>query len=232
MIRITKPTEVPEILQTKGAEKCDEMCRDYDKGVRKFKFKGEIYGHKEVKDLLIRIQNDKCVYCETKFTHDSPGDIEHFRPKSLYYWLAYDWKNLFLSCEECNRRYKKNNFPLIKNAGRNKSHHDSRTENPYFINPEDEDPENYISFRGEIIYAKNGNVRGKRTIKGMGLNRTKLENDRRNHLKRLKYIFDLAQNNPPSPLRDEALAHLEECASAEGEYSAMVKAALAVGFKL
>ena len=92
-------------------------------------------------------------------------------------------------------------------------------------------PEEFISFRSEIIYAVNGDIRGKETIEGMGLDRTTLENDRRNYLKKLKLIFDLAQNNPPSPLRDEALAHLEECASAKGEYSSMVKAALAVGFK-
>lgn len=231
MIQITKPAEIPLILQTKGAAKCNEMCADYDKGVRKFKFDGEIYGHQEVKDLLIQIQNDKCVYCETKFTHDSPGDIEHFRPKSLYYWLAYDWKNLFLSCEECNRRHKRNNFPLSNPADRNNSHHDAREEALYFIHPEDENPEDYISFRGEIIFAVNGDIRGRETIKGIGLDRTKLENDRRNHLKRLKFIFDLAQNNPPSPLRDEALAYIQESASADGEYSAMVKAALALGFK-
>ncbi|CAN5395094.1 hypothetical protein BH10ACI1_BH10ACI1_02240 [soil metagenome] len=163
--------------------------------------------------------------------HDSPGDIEHFRPKSLYYWLAYDWKNLFLSCEECNRRYKRNNFPLLDSAERNVSHHDSRTEKPFFIQPENEKPEKFISFRGEIIYAVNDEIRGKKTIEGMGLDRTKLENDRRNYLKNLKFIYNLAQNNPPSPLRDEALAHLEECASARGEYSAMVNAALIAKFK-
>lgn len=231
MIQIDKPEKSPAILETKGAEEYSKMCRAYDEGTRKFKFDGDIYGHPEVKQLLYEIQSEKCVFCETNFTHDSPGDIEHFRPKSLYYWLAYDWKNLFLSCEICNRTYKRNKFPLLNPADQNHSHHDSRTENPFFVHPADEKPEEFISFRGEIIYAVNADVRGKETIKGMGLDRVKLENDRRNHLKTLKYIFDLAQNNPPSPLRNEALHYLEECASAKGEYSSMVKAALAVGFK-
>jgi len=186
MIQITKPEKVPEILQTKGAKECGEMCQDYDKGVRKFKFDGDIYGHAEVKQLLYEIQNEKCIYCETKFTHNSPGDIEHFRPKSLYYWLAYDWKNLFLSCEECNRRYKRDKFPLFNPANKNNSHHD--------------------------------------------FDRTKLENDRRNHLERLKLIY-LTRDYMPPTLRDEADAVLERDTSAKGEYSAMVKAALAVGFE-
>ncbi|CAN5259435.1 hypothetical protein BH10ACI1_BH10ACI1_20670 [soil metagenome] len=53
MIQITKPEKIPEILSTKGAKKCGEMCRAYDEGERKFKFEGDIYGHKEVKDLLV-----------------------------------------------------------------------------------------------------------------------------------------------------------------------------------
>src|SRR5574341_1145443 len=65
----------------------------------------------------------KCAYCETLIAENHPGDIEHFRPKGRvtdsmgrqlmvqdengeeyphpgYYWLAYDWKNLLLACED------------------------------------------------------------------------------------------------------------------------------------
>lgn len=68
----------------------------------------------------------KCAYCEVVIEGNQPGDMEHFRPKKEvrdfdnriiekleggiriphpgYYWLAYDWTNLLLSCNECNRR--------------------------------------------------------------------------------------------------------------------------------
>ena len=29
-----------------------------------------------------------------------------------YFWLAYAWQNLFLACQLCNQRFKKNLFPL------------------------------------------------------------------------------------------------------------------------
>ena len=227
MIRVNKPEEIPPILKAKGAQKRIEFCNSHDAGGRSFDFDKKIYGHKDVKKLLCEIQNDKCVFCETKFTHDSPGDVEHFRPKSVYYWLAYEWANLFLACEECNRRYKKDNFPLVEESQRAVSHRgDMRREQPLFIHPADENPEEFISFRGEIIFPINENSRGEATIKGVGLDRVKLEADRRNYLRNLKLIFDLARNSPPTPLRDEALAHLQRCASEKGEYSAMIKAAL------
>lgn len=225
MIRIKKPEKIPQILETKGAEKCAEMCSTQDTG--KHDFDKRIYGHRDVKRTLCEIQNDKCVFCETQFTHDSPGDVEHFRPKSIYYWLAYDWKNLFLACEECNRSHKKDKFPLLNENERAITHlNDVAREQPLFIHPANENPEEFISFRGEVIFPLNANQRGKATIEGVGLNRIKLESDRKNYLKNLKFIYDLAHNSPPTPLREEALAHLEHCASEKGEYSAMVKAAL------
>lgn len=55
--------------------------------------------------------------------------VEHFRPKGGwrqspgqpieqpgYYWLAYEWSNLFLACGPCNSRHKRNLFPLTDQA--------------------------------------------------------------------------------------------------------------------
>jgi hypothetical protein len=30
-----------------------------------------------------------------------------------YYWLAYEWSNLLISCQLCNQEFKKNRFPLL-----------------------------------------------------------------------------------------------------------------------
>ena len=46
-------------------------------------------------------------------------------------------------------------------------------ENPLFINPETENPEDFISFRGEIPFAVDGNFRGKTTIESTGIDRVK-----------------------------------------------------------
>ena len=64
----------------------------------KHAFDNSVYGHKAVKDKLEEIFNHKCAFCET---HDKRAkrDIEHFRPKSIYYWLGYEWTNFLLSCQ-------------------------------------------------------------------------------------------------------------------------------------
>ncbi len=127
MIRIKKPQKVPLILKNKGKKEKLKMCDAYEnEGKRDFDFDRKIYGGKTVKEALIKAQHDKCFLCESKITHIDYGDVEHFRPKKAfqqnakenltfpgYYWLAYDWKNLFLVCKICNQRHKKNLFPPL-----------------------------------------------------------------------------------------------------------------------
>jgi hypothetical protein len=80
---------------------------DYDAGVKTFHFP-EAYKSKSVKKALIAAQFGKCAFSEAKFVNDE-AHVEHFRPKGRvdtwptgpsyypgYYWLAYDWSNLFL----------------------------------------------------------------------------------------------------------------------------------------
>ena len=50
--------------------------------------------HKVSRDLWL-MQNRRCCYCEV-FVHREYNDVEHYRPCSLYWWLAWDWTNLLL----------------------------------------------------------------------------------------------------------------------------------------
>ena len=246
MIRVKKPKKVPEILEIEGKAKCAEMCRAFDKGETKFEFDNKIYGHETVKSVLKTSQHDKCFLCESKVTHISSGDVEHFRPKGGYrqsvkdklqkpgyFWLAYEWDNLFFVCELCNRRFKKNLFPLLKSENRCTSHKiGTSQEEPLFINPETENPQGFISFRGEIVFAIDGNLRGKTTIEGAGLDRVELESKRKTTLEIIKRLYEIANLTPELPQSIEAMNYLHnECASETYEYSSMIKAALAVEFK-
>jgi uncharacterized protein (TIGR02646 family) len=245
MIRVKKPEQIPAILENEGTAKRAEMCDAFDNGETAFEFDNKIYGHETVKSVLKKAQHDKCFLCESKVTHISSGDVEHFRPKGGYrqsakhklkkpgyFWLAYDWKNLFFVCELCNRRFKKNLFPLLKLKNRCTSHkNNTNLEEPLFINPETENPEDFISFRGEIVFAIDGNLRGKTTIEGAGLNRIELEGNRKTVLEKIRLIYNLANNNPSSPYRDAAIICLQEYTSETHEYSSMIKAALAAEFK-
>lgn len=54
----------------------------------------------------------KCAYCEADTAVVSHGDVEHFRPKSIYWWLAYTYDNYLFACQICNQVYKSDNFPI------------------------------------------------------------------------------------------------------------------------
>ncbi len=71
------------------------------------------------KPKLIADSHDKCAYCEAKATAVSYGDVEHFRPKAHWWWLACAWENYLFSCQICNQgRFKGENFPLAGTAAK------------------------------------------------------------------------------------------------------------------
>lgn len=84
--------------------------------------RNEIEGHnfkqarwRAAKDQLIAETSGKCAYCEAPTIVVAFGDVEHYRPKSTYWWLAYCYDNYLMSCQPCNQKYKKANFP-VKNT--------------------------------------------------------------------------------------------------------------------
>lgn len=256
MILIVKPTKPPKILETQGTKATAELCSkflqnkaDYESGKEKFKFDSDIYGNEEVKKALMKAQHGKCFLCESRVNHISYGDIEHFRPKGGscqtkkekikrpgYYWLAYEWSNLFFSCQICNQRYKKNIFPLEDAEDRAISHiNDLGKEKPLFINPEIENPEKFISFRGITPYAMDGNRKGELTIENAGLNREEINENRLELYQPIKKLYLLANGMPETPFKEEArellAKQLAECQSNKHQYSAMFKAAIKDEFK-
>lgn len=69
-------------------------------------------GWKPAKGQLKAETHGKCAYCEASTATVAYGDVEHFRPKSVYWWLAYCYDNYLFSCQICNQGYKGNNFPF------------------------------------------------------------------------------------------------------------------------
>ena len=127
-------------------------------------FTFKIYRDPEVKDALRELFHQKCAYCESVIGPSQPGDIEHFRPKSIYYWLAADWNNLLLACAMCNRpnkvhvpgqskkatRGKGDQFPLPANANRLQPHSTVVDDEPrLLLEPCLDHPNNHLDFLGE-----------------------------------------------------------------------------------
>lgn len=107
-----------------------------------------------------------------------------------YWWLAYEWKNYLLACADCNQKYKIALFPV--NPTRPLRNHpdfeaedpkksDIKKEKPLLINPfeKDLDPFEHFEFlRSGVIKARNGDPRGKETIRVCGLRRIILTQQR------------------------------------------------------
>jgi uncharacterized protein (TIGR02646 family) len=247
MIRVVKPKKAPSVLATKGKAKSMELIAEYGRGVRAFKFDAKIYGHKTVKEALKKAQHDKCFLCESKISHIAHGDVEHFRPKAGYrqsaggrletpgyYWLAYEWSNLFLACQICNQVFKKNLFPLANPAARATSHKKSVSrEDPLFIDPTKRpDPEKLISFRQEVPHPVNNDPRGQATIEGLGLKRQKLNERRFEHYELLRSLYELVQMNRPEPESSKARRLLDRMVQDAAPYASMARAAIRAKFQL
>jgi uncharacterized protein (TIGR02646 family) len=54
------------------------------------------------KEVIAKMSHRKCVYCEAPINAPRAAHVEHFKPKSLFPSLAYEWTNYFLGCSGCN----------------------------------------------------------------------------------------------------------------------------------
>ncbi len=138
------------------------------------------YKAASVIEALEKLFHGKCAYCESRYRHLQPPDIEHFRPKGGvavldpetgkvmlqrpgYHWLAASWENLLPSCIDCNRERthkfedddlgkagKANKFPL---GGRKQKRVPGceRQEKALLLNPCEDDPDEHLEFTEEGI---------------------------------------------------------------------------------
>ncbi len=68
------------------------------------------------KGQLKQESHGKCAYCESPTDVVAHGDVEHFRPKSKYWWLAYCYDNHLFACQICNQSHKGDKFPIAGDA--------------------------------------------------------------------------------------------------------------------
>jgi hypothetical protein len=198
-----------------------------------------------VKAKLEACHHGKCCYCETHIPKPyAHSHVEHWRPKLSsrqvrdkkkrtwpgYYWLAYSWDNLLLSCFLCNSN-KSDLFPL-KNPAARARHHGMRVEDevPAILKPDgDRDPRDHITFRG--VEPVGLTPLGRKTIEVLGLDSPK-HGLRRDYLEKIhqarELSIDLVGSVEPK-LRQHA-AHfrdfVEKAVRPEKPYSAMVAAYL------
>lgn len=170
-----------------------------------------------VKADLATMQHLKCCYCEKREEQAKYRDVEHYRPKAPYWWLAWTWQNLLFACIDCNREHKRDQFPL--SAGDTPlvaPQPPQGGERPLVLDPCDAsvDPTREIEFRqirilGVERWAPHGvTARGWKTIEVCGLDRPNLLDLYRDHVNhvvrpKLRPLFDAHGARDPRRVVEE-----------------------------
>jgi len=167
MIEISKDLDnIPQSLLNKDTnEKRNEIILKQkfptQKNISEFKYSLSTYESKykteDIKQELKTIYYHKCAFCESQA---ESFEVEHFRPKSIYYWLAYSWDNLLFCCRACNG-FKSNKFETLqtpaKYNGEIEKIHSlckeyNTLENNKLLNPEQDDILDKIHFKQDGSY--------------------------------------------------------------------------------
>lgn len=212
MIRIDR-TRVPppELLQSPKAKASFRRLEQFfglDPKVRAQRdapFEVSIYAGRQVRQALGELFHGKCAYCETPLPDLKFMDADQFRPRIRamdldgaltpdgYWWLAYDWDNLYATCKNCNR-LKGSRFPIEPGATRaavGTRGAALRAERALLLDPCADDLEQHFVF-SEDGRAASSTDRGRTTCDILGLNRTSLVTARCQVIETLARTLDAA----------------------------------------
>jgi uncharacterized protein (TIGR02646 family) len=164
----------------------------------------------EIVSSIHRLFKGKCAYCE-RLISGTTGTVDHFRPldnatqmgvrtsqygADYYGWLAYEWRNFFLACSECDKR-KSNVFPVDndRRATLLSSWDEANSlESGTLLNPCEDNPQEHLSFTLEG-YALPLSPRAEKTIHVLALNRPKLIARRARRIAQCIKNIELARHN-------------------------------------
>ena len=130
---------------------------------------------------------NKCFYCETKLK-GRRKEVDHHIEVSIDPKLAYEWTNLYLSCDNCN----------------NKIVHSTISINDALDPCSNTDKEimAHLTFDDEMIEPKNNSPLGLRTIKKYRLDHEILDTRRLKSLKKFYKLIVEIQKNQINEERD------------------------------
>ncbi|NBA82294.1 AAA family ATPase [Pseudomonas putida] len=219
MLRIQRPERGPNILKTSHILEERRRILDFlrrDEGERRQRrdgLKEDIFYEKAFVGALAQTFRNKCAFCEVELLE--PGRTLHMRPlryvdgftkehREYYLWFAFEWRNLFYSCDECSLR-KGNKFPIEgRPANFLASYQDAvKHERALLIDPTSEDPEKHLFF------TPFGNVRaltrkGFETISTFDLDRSELADAR---LDRIQDLFAALKSNADKDFQSMLYTH-------------------------
>jgi len=189
-----------------------------------------------IKAHVQKLFNNKCAYCESAVDVPIQGNIENFRPRSgtrtttgflpdHYWWLAYQWENLYLTCNVCNK-HKRDYFPLIDESTRaaiGAKRRDVLAERILILDPCIDNPKEHLYFKRDGSVAGKTD-RGSATIEFFALNRGDLIEARKKSIE--EFIFFLEEKQPnKNSLRKDVADYIDELQSprSKKEYAAALR---------
>lgn len=187
MIRIKRP-EKPEMFSSpRLLAAVGRLVENYEDQERQERYQFDASILREAKTAVTDMCKGKCAYCESPIGTLSDGDVDNFRPKAgarglepndyspqHYWWLAYEWENLLLSCQVCGRKNKRDLFPVEGvRAAIGTRGAELRTERALLIDPTIDDPEDHLVFQNDGL-VNPLTKQGATTIEILRLNRSEL----------------------------------------------------------
>lgn len=193
----------PAILTANHSNWLSEYKADKTNTTKKYR-----YRHTDIKTALTSETGFKCVYCESKIGHNTPGDIEHKVPSSKDENLHFTWSNLTIACTECNRR--KNDYYEVGNE---------------FMDPYIDDVEDLLEHYGPLIYWKSAHVRAETTIRILELNGSQRQQIIERKIGKLEEFNNLLERfmSQTGSLKGLLWRQIQEMINIKSEYSAMLK---------
>lgn len=232
MIKINRQNTLSLPGATQIAKKKADLFRYYSKspgkrGQQRFQY-DDVKFNETITPIIAAIFKFKCAYCESHVKLLSSSDnIDYFRPRrdakgsndeyapDHYWWLSYEWKNIYYACQDCIR-FRETSFPVAGKRAPIKTPYDKiiTEEMNLLVDPCNEFPEEHITFNisGEAVQCS---ARGNITIHLFQLNRSNLKAARLESVAKLNEVtaqFERAASNDKLSLekRQLAIALLQE----------------------
>ncbi len=194
---------IPDLLAQKASNWLNEYKNDQGNSTKRYRYRDQA-----IKSTLKNETFNKCVYCESKIGHNTPGDVEHKIPTSKNIDLHFDWNNLTIACTECNRR--KNDYYSASDS---------------FLDPYLDDVEDLVLHLGPVVSWKNGDSKAEISVKTLELHSNARENLISRKIEKIEELNNLVEryNKETNPtlkkIHKKGILRMMEISS---EYSAMI----------
>lgn len=243
MIHVKRSPAPPIFKSAEWQHAQDDITRFFqqkpeERSQHHFVFK--FHKHPLVRKALEELFQGKCAFCESSYASVAVMAVENFRPKGgamgmdgkldhdHYWWLAYEWFNLYPACPDCNRS-KGSRFPVEgKRAPIGATEDELRKERALLLDPCVDHPECELTFNDKGLVASDTD-RGRKTIDTYNLNRQTLVIRRRKHVAALREQWQrvtsaLKKRNPKE--LDRELTLLKSLVAPQFEFIAMSRSCL------